>query len=30
MQRWGARVTPENKDALVDYLANRYPYRPRK
>ena len=30
MQRWGANVTPENKDLLVDYLANRYPYRPRK
>jgi DMSO/TMAO reductase YedYZ molybdopterin-dependent catalytic subunit len=30
MQRWGARVTPENKEALVDYLANRYPYRPRR
>lgn len=30
MQRWGARVTPDNKAALVDYLANRYPYRPRK
>jgi len=30
MQRWGARVTPENKESLVDYLANRYPYRPRK
>ena len=23
-------VTPENKDALVDYLSKRYPYRPRK
>jgi DMSO/TMAO reductase YedYZ molybdopterin-dependent catalytic subunit len=30
MQRWGARVTPENKDAIVDYLHKRYPYRPRK
>ena len=30
MQRWGANVTPENKESLVDYLANRYPYRPRK
>jgi len=30
MQRWGARVTPENKDSLVDYLSKRYPYRPRK
>lgn len=30
MQRWGARVTPENKDVLVDYLSKRYPYRPRK
>lgn len=29
MQRWGARVTPENKEAIVDYLSNRYPYRPR-
>jgi len=30
MQRWGARVTPENKETLVDYLSKRYPYRPRK
>ncbi|MBI2689282.1 MAG: molybdopterin-dependent oxidoreductase [Acidobacteria bacterium] len=30
MQRWGARVTPDNKEALVDYLSKRYPYRPRK
>lgn len=30
MQRWGARVTPENKDAIVDYLHKRYPYHPRK
>lgn len=30
MQRWGARVTPENKEALVDYLSKKYPYRPRK
>jgi mono/diheme cytochrome c family protein len=30
MQRWGARVTPDNKETLVDYLSKRYPYRPRK
>jgi sulfite oxidase len=30
MQRWGAPVTPENKDVLVDYLSKRYPYRPRQ
>lgn len=30
MQRWGARVTPDNKQTIVDYLANKYPYRPRQ
>jgi DMSO/TMAO reductase YedYZ molybdopterin-dependent catalytic subunit len=30
MQRWGAPVTPQNKDTLVEYLSKRYPYRPRK
>ncbi len=30
MRHRAARVTPDNKAALVDYLANRYPYRPRK
>ncbi|MBM3784098.1 MAG: hypothetical protein FJW30_07035 [Acidobacteria bacterium] len=29
MQRWGARVTPENKETLVDYLHKRFPYRAR-
>lgn len=29
MQRWGARVTPENKESLVEYLSKKYPYRPR-
>ncbi|MFN0102796.1 MAG: sulfite oxidase [Bryobacteraceae bacterium] len=29
MQRWGAGVTPQNKDTLVDYLSKRYPSRPR-
>jgi hypothetical protein len=27
MIRWGANVTPTDKDALVDYLAARYPPR---
>jgi len=27
MVRWGATVTPEEKDALVDYLASRFPPR---
>jgi DMSO/TMAO reductase YedYZ molybdopterin-dependent catalytic subunit len=30
MQRWGARVTPENKSLLLEYLSSRFPYRPRK
>lgn len=29
MQRWGARVTPENKQTLTDYLFRRFPYRRR-
>ncbi|MBM3756491.1 MAG: hypothetical protein FJW38_21190 [Acidobacteria bacterium] len=29
MQRWGARVTPENKETLIEYLFKRYPYRAR-
>lgn len=28
MQRWGAKVRPELKDVLVDFLANRYGVRP--
>lgn len=28
MQRWGAKVRPELKDVLVDYLSNRYGVRP--
>jgi DMSO/TMAO reductase YedYZ molybdopterin-dependent catalytic subunit len=30
MQRWGAPVTPQNQQVLLDYLSRRAPYRPRE
>jgi DMSO/TMAO reductase YedYZ molybdopterin-dependent catalytic subunit len=29
MVRWGAKVQPKDKEVILDYLSNRYPYRMR-